>query len=158
MAFNQYLGDVLLIDNRTRNALNDQGLTAFEDFITLTEDDITKIGFTIRRPGGTLPNPLFDANNPVPGVPPIIPNFGISLGFVFERRLKMLRWYVHHLVRVQRAFNVNHSTLARLHQTYALKEQYDEEDNDKVALPEKLKSLNNVRQVIENIDNYLNRK
>lgn len=120
-----------------RTALNNQGLTSADDFVALTEEEMTNICTSICRPGGTLPNPIYDAANPIPGVAPTIPNPGISIVFVNERRLKMLRWYVHHLAHVQCSVDVRTFTLARLQRVYALKEQYDKEEGNKIELPER---------------------
>jgi hypothetical protein len=91
-ALNNYLNDPIgIVDPQTRVALNNQGHQAFEDFLTLTEKDISEICSNIRKPGGTIPNPVHDPVASVAGRPPTIPNPGIQIGHIYEKRLKMLR-------------------------------------------------------------------
>jgi hypothetical protein len=47
----------------------------------------------IRKPGGTIPNPAFDAENPVAGVTAMIPNPGVSMDLPCEKLLHQLRYY-----------------------------------------------------------------
>jgi hypothetical protein len=99
-ALNNYLNDPLgIADPQTRVALNNQGLQSFDDFLTLTEKDITEIGSNIRKPGGTIPNPVHNPAAPVTGILPCIPNPGIQFGHVYKKLLKMLRYYLLHLQR-----------------------------------------------------------
>jgi hypothetical protein len=70
IVLNNYLLNVLLIhDVDVRNALNLQGLTALTDFVSLTDKDIKIICANVRKPGGTIANPMAvkpqpTANNP----------------------------------------------------------------------------------------------
>jgi hypothetical protein len=140
----------------TRTALNQQGLQSFDDFLTLTEKDISEICANLRKPGGTIPNPDHNPGAPVAGVPATLPNPGISLGHLFEKRLKMLRYYTLHLQRIQRQFTPAAATLARLISCYTMKETEEEEED--IDLPSKLTKVDKVRDVLENIDNYLYQK
>jgi hypothetical protein len=95
---NNYLDTPIGITTQaTRAALNQQGIQSFDDFLTLTEKDISEICTNLRKPGGTVPNPDHDPQNPVVGVPATLPSPGISLGHLYEKRLKMLRYYALHL-------------------------------------------------------------
>jgi hypothetical protein len=81
---NNYFQNVLLIQEQpVRDALNQQGLEGFDDFVSLTDKDIKNICANIRKPGGTIPNP----NAAVAGQPPVISNPGVQIGYVYERRL-----------------------------------------------------------------------
>lgn len=154
---NNYLRQVLLIaDAAVRTALNTQGLESLEDFVALTEKDIDDICSNARKPGGTIPNPAYQARNN-PAAPPFLPNAGVQIGHVFVKRLKMLRFYLFHLRRVQRPFQAATATLDVITALYRMYEQEQEEDETK-DLPEKLTSVEKVRYTIENIDNYLIRK
>jgi hypothetical protein len=156
-ALNNYLDTPLgITDGATRAALNQQGLQSFDDFLTLTEKDIEEICSNLRKPGGTIPNPAYNAAAPLPGVAAMIPNPGIGIGHVFEKRLKMLRFYLLHLQRIQRNMTPAAASLARLTTCYNMKEIEDNEEE--VDLPAKLTRVDKVREVIENIDHYLNRK
>jgi hypothetical protein len=156
-ALNNYLDAPLgITEAATRAALNQQGLQSFDDFLTLTEKDISEICTNLRKPGGTIPNPAYNAAAPVVGIPATIPNPGINVGHVFEKRLKMLRFYLLHLQRIQRNMTPATATLARLTTCYNMKEIEDNEEEEE--LPGKLVRVDKVRDVIENIDHYLNRK
>ena len=111
LALDNYLNNVLQIASvEARMALNNQGLTSFDDFLLLTEDDISDLCSIARKPGGNIPNPAFNRRNPVPGVPATIPNPGVLIGHLHEKRLKLLRFYLHHLQRVQSEFDENVAT------------------------------------------------
>jgi hypothetical protein len=86
----------------------------------------------------------------------VSPNPGIQIGHIYEKRLKMLRYYLLHLQRIQRPMAVAQATLARLTICYRLKDAEDEEEE--VDLPGKLTRTEKVREVLEDIDNYLLRK
>jgi hypothetical protein len=46
-----------------------QGLQALDNYITVTEEDITDICANIRKPGGLVANPAYYSANFVAGVP-----------------------------------------------------------------------------------------
>jgi hypothetical protein len=154
-ALNNYLDNVLFIqDQAVRDGLNQQGLTSFDDFVTLTESDISQICSNVRKPGGVIPNP----NAGLPGQPPTITNPGVLVGHAVEVRLKMLCYFVKHLVRIQRMpFVPAVATLARIVAVYKLKDAEKDEDED-IKLPTPLAKLDDVRVTLENIDDYLRRK
>ena len=157
---NDYFQNVLMIaDQDVRDALNGQGLISIGDFEGLPEDDIAEICNNARKPGGTIPNPAYDPANPVAGVPQTITNPGVLVGHVIEKRLKMVRYYVHHLQKVSRTFDpaASHANLQGLQNLYRFKTSEDEYDND-IDLPERLIAVENIRVVLEDLDNYLERK
>lgn len=97
--FDTYLnGSLLIQDNGVRQAIIDQGLTVFTDLLDLTEDDVEEICANVRKPGGMIVNP----NAGVAGQPAMIANPGQQIGHIHEKRLKQLRYYMHHLKRIQR--------------------------------------------------------
>ena len=157
---NTYFQGTLLINQQSvRDALNAQGLISIGDFEGLTEDDIAEICSNARKPGGTIVNPDYDPVNPVAGVPPNITNPGVLVGHVIEKRLKMLRYYVHHLKKISRKFDPNaaHASLENLQDLYRFKTSEEEYDND-IDLPERLTTVENIRTVLEDLDDYLERK
>ena len=157
-ALNNYLQNTLLItSDAVRQAINHQGIEALNDFATLTETDITEICTNVRKPGSTMPNPMHDPNNVVPGIPPTIANPGVTLGHVHEKHLKALCYYIYHLTRIQQPLTLNAAMLDRITALYQHKEQQDEYNND-IALPAKLASVDNIRIASEDLDKYLLRK
>jgi hypothetical protein len=95
---NLYLQKVLLINKPdTRADLDQQGLEAFGDLDGLTNKDIKNIGANVLKPGGSIPNP----NAGVTNQPATITDPGVHIGYGFERRLEMLRYFVYHCIRVQ---------------------------------------------------------
>ena len=157
---NGYLQNTLLIGQQNvRDALNAQGLISVSDFEGLTEEDIAEICSNARKPGGTINNPAYDVANPVAGVPATITNPGVLVGHVIEKRLKMLRYYVHHLKKISRKFDpaAAHASLQKLQDLYRFKTSEEEYDND-IELPERLTSVDNIRTVLEDLDDYFERK
>ena len=93
----------------------------------------------------------------LPGVTPTLPNPGVTIGHVVEKRLKMTRFLAYHCRCIQHTFNGVIGTLARLNHLYEFHLQEEEYDND-IDLPDKLTSVESIRMVAENLDQYLLRK
>jgi hypothetical protein len=157
-AINNYLQDTLGFPQTLAHALNAQGLDGFDILINLMDKDIKEMCTNVRKPGGTIPNPAFDAANPVPGVPATIPNPGVSMGLPHEKLLRQLCYYCAHMYKIQREFTAQGATLAKLTELWRFKEAIEEEDGDDIKFPDALKTVENVRQSLEDIDDYLNRK
>lgn len=154
---NDYLLNVIRItDGNIRQAVNDQGLVAFDDFFNLTESDVEEICSNVRKPGGMMVNPNVQVLN-LPGVPMMIANPGLPLGHLFEKRLKMLRYYMFHLKRIQRLpINLVQATLADITSVYVLKES--DKNEGTVDLPSQFQKIDNARVILEDLDDYLLRK
>jgi len=104
-ALNNYLNQVLGIDEaNARDALNDQGLTAFDDFHHLKEKNIDHILYKVGHPGGMIPNPSTDG-------PANTLNPGVNLGHVQEHCIKMFWYYIRHLDHIQCPFQPASVTL-----------------------------------------------
>jgi hypothetical protein len=101
-ALNNYLQDTLGFPEDLSRALNAQGLDAFDVLTTLTDKDVKEMCGNVRKPGGTIPNPAYDAANPVAGVPLTIPNPGVSMGLPCKKLLRQLCYYCFHMHRIQR--------------------------------------------------------
>ena len=157
-ALNNYLQTTLGFPEDLSRALNAQGLDAFDVLITLTDKDVKEMCGNVRKPRGTIPNPAYDAVNPVAGVSPTISNPGVSMGLPCEKLLCQLCYYCFHMHRIQREFTAQGSTLAKLNDLWRFKESIDEEDEDEVKVPEPLKNVENIRQALDDIDHYLSRK
>lgn len=142
---NGYLNNTLNLSDVMRAAVNAQGLQSFDAFQGLTDNDIKDICKNVRSPGGMIPDPANAGQQ--------IPNRGVAMGHLHEKRLRMLNYFVNHLVKIQRPFQVGLATLARLLACWRLKEAEDEDVD--IDNPEKLKNVDHVRQVLENIDHVL---
>jgi uncharacterized membrane protein YgcG len=159
MAANQaallnYLTNTLLFPVTLRQAVLDEGVQAIDDFINQTDKDVKNICKNIRSPGGTIANPLAGD----PGQPAEIPNRGITVGFVYEKRLRQLRYYRWHLHRIQRPWNAVQASLARLNELWTRFELEESAKDNEPAYPEPFKKIEDVRKVIENIDDWLDRR
>jgi hypothetical protein len=60
--------------------------------------------------------------------------------------------------KIQREFTAQGATLAKLTEPWRFKEAIEEEDNDDIKFPDALKTVESVRQTLEDIDDYLNWK
>ena len=99
-----------------------------------------------------IPNPQADQRNQ----PTQIPNRGLPLGFVLEKRLRQFRFYCWHMHRIQRPFEAASASLERLSQVWELRVEKDEEDEgEQVKDPEKLTKVDEVRKTLENLDYVL---
>ena len=149
---NVYMDVILQItDPAVRNALNAQGLTSVYDFEALSEEDVAEICSNARKPGGLIANP-----DPT-GVPAMIANPGVLIGHLVEKKLKMLRNYIVHIGKMNRTFVAVPPTMNDLTILYRFQEGEKEYDND-IELPSKLSSVDNIRVVLEDLDNYLEQK
>ena len=59
-ALNNYLENTLLIPQPICRAINGQGISAIDDLLDLTDQDIKDVCKNIRSPGGTIANPASD--------------------------------------------------------------------------------------------------
>ena len=153
-ALNNYLENTLLIPQPICRAINGQGISAIDDLLDLTDQDIKDVCKNIRSPGGTIANP--DAA--VAGQPPTIPNRGIAVGFVYEKRLRQFRYLRWHIHRVQRDWAVNQATLRHLNQLWMRYELENSDEDTDPEYPQPLKKVEDVKKVIEDMDDWLNRK
>jgi hypothetical protein len=85
---------------------------SFEDLVDLVEDDITVLCNSVRRPGGTIPNPNAGA---APNIPVMIPNPGIPVSALAERRMKittyLARLYAHRIYCTLTPANITIATI-----------------------------------------------
>jgi hypothetical protein len=104
----------------TTHALNAQGLDGFDILVNLTDKDVKEMCANVRKPGGTILNPAFDAagNPPVARVAATIPNPGVLMGLPHEKLLRQLRYYHDHMNRIQREFT--RCYISQAHRTLAL--------------------------------------
>ncbi len=137
----------------TRDALLNQGLDDFAHLRGMKSDDIKNICATVRKPGGTIPNPLAVAGPAGAGQPPTIPNPGHStVGYVFERHLKQLVYEINHCDRIHSPFEHAQSNLNRLRQTYRIKEEEEKRGDDLAYTPDHPEKCTKVEQVHKSLE------
>ena len=80
-----YLRDAISIGDPVarRQAIQDEGLNVITDFTEFEKKDIETLCSSVRKPGGTIPNPKAAAAN----APATIPNPGYSIPAICEKRL-----------------------------------------------------------------------
>ena len=145
---NYFQGTLLIQDNDARNALTNQGLDDWDSFLTVTDQDIQDICKNIRSPGGLVTNQDGD----------LVPNRGINIGFVFEKRLRQLRYFICHCYRIQRPFAPARATLPNLISIWRLHElEKKKEKDDTVTKPSLMTNVDDIRKTIESIDESLAR-
>ena len=83
-AMRTYLRDVIGITDpvERRQAIQNEGLTTFSDFAEFDKEEIETLCASVRKPGGTIPNPAAGA-----GAPATIPNPGHNIPAICEKRL-----------------------------------------------------------------------
>ena len=74
----------------------EQGYDSLESIAELTDTTIVDLVTTIRKPGGTIPNPA------IPPVPPTIPNPGVNIGHRAVTNLKLGAFVTRHYIRTFR--------------------------------------------------------
>jgi hypothetical protein len=80
------------------------------------------------------------------------------MGLPREKLLRQLWFYCFYMHTVQREFTALGATLAKLTDAWCFKEGLDEQDGDNVKTPEAIRNIENVRQTLEDINHYLERK
>jgi len=141
-----------------RDALNDQGFDSFDSLRNFSDQDVKDIAELIRRPGGQIPNPAFNAAAPVAGVPPFITNPGAQIGF---GTVKLLRQFVHFarfFHAIQRPVAAASATLARLTALWQWKQSRDEASDTDPDVPAKMASVDAARRAVEDLDSHLPKK
>ena len=88
----------------------------------------------------------------------MIPNQGITVGFVYEKRLRQFQYLRWHLHRVQRPWNAQLANLARLNELWTRFELEENATDSEPDYPDPLKKIEDVKKVIENIDDWLDRR
>ena len=154
-AFNNYLTGTLNIPaGELREALNAQGFNSFDALRNFSDQDVKDVAEIIRRPGGRIPNPSYTAATPVAGVPTHINDPGVRMGFGHIKHLRQLVYFARFYHTIQRPLNTAAATLPRITALWRFKEALEEESSE-ISMPEKMTSVENARQTVEDIDSYL---
>ena len=144
----QFLTQKLRLSAAAAEAIVEQGLTAFDDFIELTDKDIDGLCDRVRSPGGMLERPR--------GGP--VADRGVKIGLIQQKNLRAARFYIYHCHRIQRTFNYRAVTLKEM-RTFWSQRFEDEKDSTKADSSEDdLKPLKNeteIKKALEDLDAVL---
>ena len=144
-----YLRAVLGFPEALRDAIIDQGYTTHDTFLYMTDDDVTNLCQTIRKPGGLIPNPRggnrADINNP-----------GTPVGDLYEKRLKQLAYYLRYIHLVQRDFDVTQALIPELQRLWQYKTRMETRlKEDRPDYPDKYTNSKASRDVLENMEQWI---
>jgi hypothetical protein len=124
-----------------------QGYDTLSALAELTDDTVTDLISTIRKPGGTIPNPGAGAA--------AIPNPGINVGHRAVTNLKLATFVARHYIRTSRPMDNPVAALAlnNIRAYVGLKNSEDAYKDPEQLLP--LEKIDRIREHIENIDSQL---
>ena len=140
-----YLRDVIGIADpvERREAIRQEGLESIQDFAEFEKEDIETLCASIRKPGGTIPNP----NAAAPGAPDNIPNPGFAIPAICEKRLISAAYTARIYSMIGRGIDNNSMNRARLKKFDAHKKLIDEHQD-----PEKLPQVTKTFGIIKAMD------
>ena len=144
-----YLQTVVNVTAATARLIIDQGLDDFDELDGFTEDDMKTLCNTIRRPGGTIPNPRARTS----GQPPTIKDPGNVVSMVAEKRLILTAYAAMHQTRTSRPINALTMTRTFIMSLAPLREQ-ELVYKDPAAIEKPLKDTTMARW-LEGLDDYL---
>jgi hypothetical protein len=123
----------------------------FGDLVDLVEDDITVLCNSVRRPGGTIPNPNAGA---APNIPVMIPNPGIPVSALAERRMKittyLARLYARRIARTLTPANI---TIPAIRNAQVLMERDAVQKNPTDC--HKIPNIKSMMEFLEDPDSFL---
>ena len=135
-SFRTYLRDVIGIPDprERREAVQAEGLGVLADFLEFDKEAIEIVCSSIRKPGGTIPNP----NANVQGAPATIPNPGFSIPAICEKRLIAASYTAKIYDMIGRAINADTMSRSRIKKfdTHRLLME-DHEDPEKLQVVSK---------------------
>ena len=114
-------------DSAARYITDDQGMNEWNEFRILTDDEVTNLCRVVRKPGGTMTNPLAAQA----GQAATVPNLGISVSLRAENNLKLMCYFLRYKERTSRV--INYATAVTLPNVRALREHRQWEDDHKDA-------------------------
>ena len=104
---------------------DDQQIDTVTELGLLTDDDVETLCKVIRRPGGTIPNPVADE-------PQLVPDPGIPVSMRAENNLKLAGYWVRHQRRISReatAVNITLDNVRKLRELRDLEKEYEAPDD-----------------------------
>ena len=83
-----YLNQVIgLGTDQKANAVRNEGIEFLDNFCNFEKEDIKTLCRSVRRPGDTIVNPVYNPAAAVPSVPAVLPNPGYNIPAICETRL-----------------------------------------------------------------------
>ena len=144
-AFRTYLRDVIGVQDprERREAIQNQGLAVIDDFLEFDKDSIEVLCSSVRKPGGTIPNP--NAGNA--GAPATIPDPGYSIPAIAEKRLIAAAYTAYVYNMIGREITTATLSRSRIKQFQAYRTLMDEHED-----PEKLQPVSKTFGIIKAMD------
>ena len=103
---------------------DDQQIDTIAELSLLQDDDIETLCKVVRRPGGTIPNPVGDE-------PQLVPDPGVPISLRAETNLKLAAYWVRHQGRISRepsAVNITLENVRKLRELRDLEKDYEAPD------------------------------
>ena len=86
-----YLTLVIKLNQKAKDEVIANGISTFEDFIQMSDKDITGMCDRMRHPGGMIPK---GGNGRAANQ--LVPDKGVNIGYLQELGLRKLRFYIFH--------------------------------------------------------------
>ena len=147
-----YLEDELSYDEEPIEKVIENGIDTFDDLIEMSDKDVTGMCEKIRHPGG-----MKEKGGTGRDRDELVPDKGVKIGYLQEKSLRQLRFYVFHCDRIQRSFDTNTSFGALKvfwNQRFDLEKEGTKADSSKEEI-KPLKKDSDVRKALEDLDNLL---
>ena len=156
-------------------ALDREGLSTTDDLLDLDEDDVENLFKVIKAPGGQVLNPAYVPPGGTPAIatrgaataaapavvpaiyiPQHIPAVGINVPYLNTKHMVQLVYYMQYLETVQRKFVSVLVTKTELKRIFAQKSVVEKEED--LQIPDKITNVKRIRDTIDDIIAYLERK
>jgi hypothetical protein len=148
-----FLTGIITLTQRATDTLVANGINSFEDFIEMSDKDVTGMCDKCRNPGGMVRRGGrgVAAND-------MVPDRGVQIGYLQEKSLRQLRFYIFHCNRIQRAFDPDSTSLDDLRTLWSKRFDLEVEGTKADSTKEEIKPLkkeSDVRKALEDLDNLL---
>ena len=153
MDVEEFCREVLMLSNEAAEEVVEEGIDTFEDFVEMSDKDITGMCDKIRSPGG-----MIKRGGRGNGANDLVPNRGIKIGFIAEKNLRNARFYIYHMDRIQRPFVPGDVTLPIIREFWTKRFELEKEGTKADTTKEEIKPLKkdgDVRKSLEDLDNLL---
>ena len=125
-------------------------MATFDDFIQLSDKDVTSLCERCRNPGGSEGGGRNTHRDR-----------GEKIGFIQEKNLRQARFYIYHCHRIQRAFDPAATTLESIRSLWTNRFEFEEAGIKADSKDDELKPFKkdcDIRKALEDLDNLLGKK